>query len=297
VYGYLLNIYVDADYSYILGGKFEGTMTEIEVNQAWDMFFESKAAGCPNEEIKRKLVDHYYGLVQTVANRMHTKLAEVQPDELASMGVDGLYDAVELYDKAFNTKFQTYAMHRIRGSMLDAIRKADWVPRLVRSKCAKLDRQRQILESSAGHRLAHSELAEKLGQNEQDFEDLIKATVTPAIHSVNDLNNDDDGKNMGIDQVEDRGVSQPIDDIIRKELFVKLMGSNFTEQERKIIWLYYFEDRSMKEISESVKLSESRVSQMHGKILGRLKQKAERNPVFFADIWTLLPNFKGLSAV
>jgi DNA-binding transcriptional regulator LsrR (DeoR family) len=72
----------------------------------------------------------------------------------------------------------------------------------------------------------------------------------------------------------------------------KIMGKNFTKQERKIIWLYYFEDLSMKEISDIVKLSESRVSQMHGDIRARLQQKAARNPDYFSDIWSMMSQFK-----
>jgi RNA polymerase sigma factor for flagellar operon FliA len=85
--------------------------------------------------------------------------------------------------------------------------------------------------------------------------------------------------------------------MMRKELFAKLLGRNYTPVERKIIWLYYFEDRSMKEISERVGLSESRVSQMHGMILRRLRQTAERNPEYFADIWGMISKFKGCQAV
>lgn len=272
-------------------------MDKTIVDDMWDKFLESKKIGEPDKSIKKNLIAHYYELVKNAANRMHQRLAvsEVQPDELASMGIDGLYDAIDHYDRSFNTKFETYAMYRIRGSMLDAIRKADWVPRLVRAKCSWLEKQRQILESDAGRKLSNYELAEKLNQNEEDFEHLVKSSSAPSMHSVNDLKEDEDDVGMSIDQVEDHKRSQPIDRMLRQEVFCKLMGRNFTPQERKIIWLYYFEDRSMKEIAEMVELSESRVSQMHSKILERLRQRAELNPQYFDDIWSIIPQFKGMA--
>lgn len=271
------------------------TKPSTDIKDVWQAYFKSKESGDGDPSIQRTLVNHYYGLVRTVANRMHQKLAEVTADELASMGVDGLYDAVSNYDSGRNTKFETYAMHRIRGSMLDAIRKADWIPRLVRAKCASLDKQRQLHESEAGRRLSNVELAEKIGMSESEFEDMFRSIATPTMHSVNDLGiEDDEGKCLSIEHVEDRSAVAPAERMLRRELFSKLMGKNFTDLERRIVWLYYFEDLSMKEISEHelVNLSESRVSQMHTVILSRLKQKAERNPDYFSDVWKMLEGFR-----
>lgn len=271
-------------------------MTDQEVKQLWDEYLATKAAGTPDESLEKLLVNHYYPLtVKKVANKMHQKLTEVPPDELASMGVEGLYDAVQGYDRAFQTKFETYAMHRIRGAMLDEIRKADWIPRLVRAKCAWMDRQRSVLESQAGHRLTAAEMAKRMGKSIEEFDVIVRSSATPTMHSVNELMFDD-GEHRGgvqIEQAPDENAVQPLERIMRREIFLKLMGKNFTPLERKIIWLYYFEDRSMKEISALVRLSESRVSQMHGDILKRLKQKADRNPEYFADLWSLVTKFKG----
>lgn len=265
-------------------------MMEQELKSLWESYLKSKSAAAPDSQLKKKLVEYYYPLVRKVANRLHQKLAEVQPDELTSMGVDGLYDAVSGFDPARFTKFETYAMHRIRGSMLDAVRKADWVPRLVRSNAHKLDNVRQLMESDAGRRLSSAEMAEKMGMGEDEFEEFHRSGSTPAVHSVNDTswNSNDNDRSFAVDFVEDDGTPQPINGLLKREIFAKLLGSNCSEQERKIIRLYYYEDYSMKEISEMVGLSESRVSQMHSTILKRLKKKAERNPVFFSDIFSLL---------
>jgi RNA polymerase sigma factor for flagellar operon FliA len=270
---------------------------EQNVNDLWDVYLKSKEAGTPDHEVEKMLVNYYYPLtVRKVANRMHQKHTQLTREEIESMGVDGLYDAVRGFKREYQAKFETYAMHRIRGSVLDEIRKADWIPRLVRSKSAWMERQRSVLESRAGYRLSSAEMAQRLGKPNEEFEVIVKASATPTMHSVNETNNaeKDSSRNSSLEQAPDTKIVQPLDRIMRKEIFTKLMGKNFTPFERKIIWLYYFEDRSMKEISAIVKLSESRVSQMHGDIMQRLKQKADRNPEYFADIWELVGKFKGL---
>ena len=268
-------------------------MTVEQVKETWKLHFAAKAAGNPCEQLQKKLVEHYYPLVRIVAQRMHQKLSEVTVDELASMGVDGIYDAIRMYDTSHNTKFETYAMHRIRGSMLDEIRKADWVPRLVRANVTRMEKQKQAMESEVGRKLSNAEMAEKLGVKEEDFECLVQSATTPAMHSVNDIQSENEqGKSLSIEHIQDVKAVQPIERMLRRELFHKLMGKNFTPQERKIMWLYYFEDLSMKEISLIVKLSESRVSQMHGDIRARLQQKAARNPEYFADIFAMISDFK-----
>jgi RNA polymerase sigma factor for flagellar operon FliA len=268
-------------------------MNEIELPLVWQAYFDSKATGSPDPLIEKRLVEHYYPLVKKVANRLHQKIADVQPDELASMGVDGLYDSVRAYDTAHKTKFETYATPRIRGSMLDAIRKADWVPRLVRAKAAKLDRCRAVLESSEGRKLADSEMAKKLSMSNEEYDEFAKGAATPAMHFVSEMSPDGESeKQLSIEHIEDSDSAQPIDNLLRNELFWKLMGKNFTPQERTIIKLYYYNDLSMKEISDKVNLSESRVSQMHTIILKRLRQKAERNPAYFADVFAMTEKFR-----
>jgi RNA polymerase sigma factor for flagellar operon FliA len=272
----------------------ERGMTDQEVQEVWTKFFASKEAGTPDPALEKKLVAHYYPLVRKVANRLHQKLTEVQPDELTSMGVDGLYDAVNAYDSGRNTKFETYATPRIRGSMLDAIRSADWVPRLVRAKATQLSNRRQVLESEAGHRLSEAEMAEKMGMSAEDYCEFSRGAASPAIHSVNDLNGNenDSDRQMSIEHVEDEDSSQPSERMLRKELFSKLMGRNFTPQERQIFRLYYYQDRTMKEISDIVGLSESRVSQMHSTVLKRLRQGVTRNPDFYSDILPYVGKFR-----
>ncbi len=279
-------------------------MSQDEVKATWKLYLASKASGHPCPKLENTLVENYYGLVRVVAQRMHQKNNQLTVDEFSSMGVEGLYDAVAGFDPTHEkkAKFETYAMPRIRGSMLDEIRKSDWVPRLVRSNSTWLEKQRAVHESAAGRKLRNEELWEQISDEDKeargiktgtDFEEYIASSTTPAMHSVNDIQTENEqGKSLSIEHIQDNKAVQPVERMLRRELFHKLMGKNFTPQERKIMWLYYFEDLSMKEISDIVKLSESRVSQMHGDIRNRLQQKAARNPEYFADIWAMMSEFK-----
>lgn len=267
-------------------------MVETDVEKLWQSFFKLKDDD-KKAEIRRKLVEHYYPLVKKVAQRMHLKIVSRTVEELTSMGIDGLYDAINKRDPLRTNKFETYAVPRIKGSILDEIRKTDWVPRLVRSRTNEFDMQRRIAESAAGKKLTPFELAQALGKTEEEIDDLIETTTAPVIYSVQDVNNDEENNGMSIEQIEDSNLNQPLNDMIRKEFFNKIFGASFTPQERKIIWLYYFEKKSMKEISKEMNLSESRISQMRSKILTRARQKKERNPDYFADIWKEVTKFRG----
>ena len=282
-------------------------MTKQTVEELWKQYLASKSAGMECIKLKNKLIEHYYPLIRIVAQKMHQRNNQLTVDEFVSNGVRGLMDAIDGFDPTHEkkAKFETYAMPRIRGSMLDEIRSTDWVPRLVRSNSTWLERQRAIHESSAGHKLRNEELWERISDEDKikrgidcamDFEEYVESSTTPAMHSVNDVTNEDFGRALSIEHIKDRRAVQPIEPLLRKELFHKLLGKGFTEQERKIMWLYYFEDLSMKDISEIVGLSESRVSQMHGDIKNRLLQKTARNPEYFADIWSTVADFKDMAA-
>jgi RNA polymerase sigma factor for flagellar operon FliA len=264
-----------------------------DLKKTWDDFLASKERGKPDEVLKNRLIEHYYPLVKKTAIRVHQKITHVDVDELTSEGVKGLYDAVDNYDRSKLTKFETYAPTRIEGSMRDAIRSNDWIPRLVRSKANFLDRERSRIETRLGHHASNAEMARELEMSEADFEELHQAAATPAVHNIAEVHNNDGGDTgFSIEHLEDSDAAQPVDAMVREELWKKLLGTNFTPQEQQIIKLYYREDLSMKEISEIVDLSESRVSQMHTVTLKRLSQKAKRNPKYFADILRVVERFK-----
>jgi RNA polymerase sigma factor for flagellar operon FliA len=275
--------------------KKQMTQNVIELKDLWNIYFDVKnkkddeANFVLFKEIEKRLVEHYYPIVRHVAEKLHMKLNQITVDELVSMGVDGLYDAISKFDNSRAIKFETYALYRIRGSMLDAIRKSDWIPRLVRSKASQIEKQKQLAESEVGHKLSNSELAAKMGITEKEFENIYK--TAPAVHSVHELENEDNEHT--IDYIDDHTVASPIEPMLRTEFFHKLMGKSFSPLERKIVWLYYFEDLTMHEISDTMQMSESRVSQIHNLTLKRLKNKALKNPQYFKDVMEMISGFKG----
>lgn len=261
-----------------------------KLEQIWNDFLKDKEiTGDVDPILQKKLVNHYYPLVVKVAHRLYKKLKDVQKGDLESMGIDGLYDAIRKYDPSKLTKFETYAMHRIRGSIYDEIRKSDWVPRLVRSNTKKLEKIKNIAESEEGRKLTEVEIYNKIGLTEKDFNKFIKSTSPKTIYSVNDKSSDSEENTdtFNINFIKDKSES-PLNKIMKQEFFSKLVGSSCTELERKIIKYYYYDNLSMKEISEKIDLSESRISQMHSSILERLKNKVSRNPNFFSDVMDVL---------
>lgn len=265
--------------------------TKEQIETVWKKFIETKTeeSSCP--ELKKQLVEHYYPIVKNIASRMRVnrKIKDLSVDELTSFGVDGLYDSIEKFDPVmFSNKFETYATHRIRGSIFDHLRNLDWTPRLTRTKINKYETQKQILENQLGRKASSEEIRESMNITEKD-EKKIKV---PNIFSMNSSSSRDNYDEDSAYSIEDEKSVQPLDSILRTEFFKKLTSISFTPIEKKIIWLYYWERKSMREISEEIEISESRISQMHNKILARLKEKIEKNPKYFSDIISVVKNFK-----
>ena len=279
---------------------------------------------CPEDiqkqwsEMRNHFVAMYYYIVLDTAKAMHKKITEVWEEQLASMGVDGLYDAIDGYG-AVNpatgkwegidpktgkkVKFETYAGYRIKGAILDSIRREDWVPRLVRSRAKKLQRKREEMESRLGRAPTNEEMAADLKLTLVEYEELLEAYSLKTVQSLNttfNSNPNGDGNNdemSMMDCIHDQQTPEPLDQMVADELKSKLFGKNFTPLERRIIYSYYYEGRSMKEIAEQVNLSESRVSQMNSAIIQRLRDIIRRNPEYFGPkIMAMIKNRKEMAA-
>jgi RNA polymerase sigma factor for flagellar operon FliA len=227
---------------------------------------------------------------------MSRKITELEQDELASMGVNGLYDAVDGYrgihpKTGKKVKFETFAAHRIRGSILDAIRDADWVPRLVRSRSNKINETRDSLSASLGRSPNSIEMAEAMDMSIEEYDEYVKSASVQNVMSLHAAGPTDDDyscayngrQSSAIDMLQDEKAEEPISHALRSELKAKLMSKGFTEQEKDIVNALYFESKTMKDIANSMGLSESRVSQKHTSILERLRDKVHRNPNFFRE--------------
>jgi RNA polymerase sigma factor for flagellar operon FliA len=254
--------------------------TSEGVVEIWQAF---KAA--PTTELRNRLIEQYLPLVRYNAERIWQRLPDgVDIDDLISAGVFGLMDAIDGFDPSRGVKFETYCVPRIRGAMLDELRTMDWVPRLVRSKASKLDEARHALEAIHGRPPTDEEIAQRMGLPMEEYEKLVQDGSAINLVSLNKKWYETDSSKdvREIDILEDKKGEDPTRRLQRKDI-MRLVTKGLNRNERLIIILYYYEELTMKEIGETLDLSESRVSQMHSSILQRLQsQLCDRRPEFAA---------------
>lgn len=242
-------------------------ISESEKKKLWDKYMKTRSP-----EIREQLIIEYANLVNLVAGRMGMYLGyTVEYDDLVGYGIFGLIDAIDKFDLAKNVKFETYASLRIRGSILDQIRKMDWVPRTLRQRQKQMDAACVKLEGQFGRPATDQEIADELEisreeydnwKNEAQFTNLV--SLDDSLEQGGDARMDAGGSNR-FDQPEQALEKQEL-----KQMLVEALKS-LTEKESSVITLYYYEDMTLKEISRVLEVSESRVSQLHTKALQKIK--------------------------
>ena len=254
------------------------TQTDTDIQTVWREYRER-----PTTELRNQLVERYLSLVKYNAERIWARLPDgVELDDLISAGVFGLLDAIEAFDLSRGVKFETYCVPRIRGAMLDELRTMDWVPRLVRSKASKMEAARKQLEAALGRPPKPEELADKLGIPLDQLDAYLGEATAVNLVSLNKKWYETDSYKdvREIDILEDKKAEDPTGRLQNRDL-MKLVTRGLNRNERLIVILYYYEEMTMKEIGQTLDLSESRVSQIHSSILARLRAQAsahiERN--------------------
>ncbi|MBO6133634.1 MAG: FliA/WhiG family RNA polymerase sigma factor [Lachnospiraceae bacterium] len=240
-------------------------------NALWDEYGRSRSP-----EIREKIILEYAPLVKLVAGRLSMYLGyNVEYDDLVGYGIFGLIDAIDKFDIGKDVKFETYASLRIRGAMLDHIRKMDWIPRTVRQRQRKIDEALKKLESEVGRNVSDAEVAAELGISEEEYTEWQSQLMITNVVSLNEfMEQGGDGAANGKEKL--KGKAPGPEEIIEKaELKKMLMEAleKLTEREKKVILLYYYEDLTLKEISKIMEVSESRISQLHVKALNKMKKK------------------------
>ena len=256
------------------------TRVKPDIQSIWVEFKKDQM----NQELRNRLIEHYFPLVRFNAERVWAKLPDgVDLNDLISAGVFGLMDAIEAFDLERGVKFETYCVPRIRGAMLDELRTMDWVPRLVRSKASKLEAARKELEAAFGRPPLDAEIAQKMGLSLDEFEKLKSEASAVGLVSLNKKWYETDSYKdvREIDVIEDLKGEDPTLGIQKRDV-MKLVTKGLNRNERLIIILYYYEELTMKEIGQTLGLSESRVSQMHSSIVSRLKDQLRRRRPEFA---------------
>jgi RNA polymerase sigma factor FliA len=255
-------------------------LSHATVEQLW----RSYKADQSNQRLRNALIEQYLPLVRYNAERVWAKLPEgVDLNDLISAGVFGLMDAIDAYDLERGVKFETYCVPRIRGAMLDELRTMDWVPRLVRSKASKLEAARKEAEAENGRPPTDGEVAAKMELKPEEYDKLKAEASAVNLVSLNKKWYETDSYKdvREIDILEDSKGEDPTKGIQKRDL-MRLVTRGLNRNERLIIILYYYEELTMKEIGNTLGLSESRVSQMHSSIVQRLKEQLQRRRPEFA---------------
>lgn len=226
---------------------------------------------------REELIINYAGLVKYVANRLSINLSSmVDLDELYSYGVEGLIDAIEKFDYKRNIKFETYAITRIRGAMIDGLRSMDWVPVSVRQKSKELEKIYKKLEAKLGRAATDEEVAQEMGISTEKLNKLLREVAVTTIISLDDFLSVEEGEEKGkriVDIIEDAdstSVLEVLELSETKEILAQSIAK-LPEKEKLVIYLYYYEGLTLKEIGSVLNLSESRISQLHTKAILRLR--------------------------
>ena len=227
----------------------------------------------PTRELREQLIIEYSQLVKLVAGRLSMYLGHnVEYDDLVSYGIFGLIDAIDKFDADKNVKFETYASLRIRGSILDQIRKMDWIPRTVRQRQRKLDEAVKQIEAQTGRNASDDEIAQVLGISPDELLNWQSQLKVSNLVSMTDF--EENGTEPAMDTTYKSHFTQPEEVVEKEELKKTLVEAldALTEKERRVIELYYYEEMTLKEISKILEVSESRVSQLHTKSLIKMKK-------------------------
>ena len=246
-------------------------MDEKGKTALWEEYSQTK-----DPKIREKLILQYSELVKIVAGRLVMYLGyTVEYDDLVGYGIFGLIDAIDKYDLTKNVKFETYASLRIRGSILDQIRKMDWIPRTIRQRQKKIDAVIKEVEQTTGRSATDEDIAAGLGISSEEYLDWQSQMKITGLISLNEYM--DQGSDVSQDY--SRHMTARFDgpeESVEKEELTKVLGEALellTEKEKKVVTLYYYEDLTLKEISNILEVSESRVSQLHTRALQKMKTK------------------------
>jgi len=229
-------------------------------------------------ENREEVIIRYSPMIKYVANRIAMRLPpHIEVDDLISVGVLGLMDAISKYDSSRGAKFKTYAEFRVRGAILDELRSMDWVPRSIRQKASKVDKVVQGLQAKLRRTPEDEEVAKEMGLSLDQFHETLNETKSIPIFSLEDLGiaKESGDQQSLLDCLAGKADADPqtqVRLVELKEIIAKAIDA-LPEKERLMVSLYYYEELTMKEIGAVLDITESRVSQIHSKAVYRLRTK------------------------
>ncbi|NLX61733.1 MAG: FliA/WhiG family RNA polymerase sigma factor [Tissierellia bacterium] len=235
--------------------------------EIWQKYAKTK-----DRNLKELLIEKYIYLVKIIAGRMYNYYgSKIDYDDLVGFGIIGLIDSIDKFDINKNIKFETYAQIRIKGAIIDNIRKLDWIPRSLRKKSKEIQIALHNLDNKLGRAPTNEELAEYLNVSLKEIEETLADTANFNVTSLEEL-----FINQGEYYIDDsKGKTTP-ENIFEKKELCRILGDiidKLPDNQKTVIALYYFEELTYKEIGKIMGLSESRISQIHSKAILNIKNK------------------------
>ena len=255
----------------------ETGVKEIELRDLWKRY-----KGDGDATARERLVVAYSPMVKFVAGRLGAGLpSHVEDADLISYGLMGLIGAIERFEPDRGIKFETFAMTRIRGAIIDELRSLDWVPRSVRSRAREIEAAQSKLEHELQRAPSEEELSVKLGMSIEDLQSSLLEIANSSVYALDELwtVSDSSGDQVSLlDTIPDEGAADPqeaLDTSEVKDRLTEAIGS-LPEREQLVVALYYYEHLTLREIGEVLGVTESRVSQLHTKAVMRLKSHLQQ---------------------
>ncbi len=249
-------------------------LTEDELAALWQEYLKDKS----NKAVRDTLIVQYIYLIRYVVGRVKVTLpATISVEDIAGYGVEGLINAIERYSPQKNTRFETYALIRIRGSILDRIRSQDFLPRSVRKKIKDIKNAQEHLKQELGRMPTTQEVAGFLDMDPEKVTQILSEDTT--MTSLYDKKGSTDDSVEIIDTIQDTNKLNPQEQAEEKNVKQELEKAlrRLPERERIIMVLYYQENMTLKEIGETINMSESRVCQLHAQAIMKLKNILSEN--------------------
>jgi len=251
-----------------------------ELGELWRQYKASEDAE-QRRALRDRLILTYAPLVKYVAGKLGSWLPpHVEEGDLISYGLLGLIGAIERFEPDREIKFETYAISRIRGAMIDELRSLDWVPRSVRNRAREIERAMAELENRHKRTPSDEEVASELGITVGEFEESLTQIARSSVVALDELwsGGGAGGESTAlIDTIEDPHAADPSRELLQGEMRQALAQAitRLPDRERLVVTLYYYEELTLREIGEVLSVTESRVSQLHTKAILRLRVRLQ----------------------
>ena len=253
------------------GGAYMKAKDSHYVEQLWNSWINEQSEQAANE-----LLEHYMYLVHFHVERVASYIpGSFDKNDLKSLGLIGLFDALNKFDPKRNLKFDTYATIRIRGSIMDGLRKEDWLPRSLREQAKKIEQVSQQLEQKLNRTPTSADIAKELNMEKEEVESIVTDTLFANVISIDTTYTTDDMEettDLG-STIEDEEAVNPDEHVELEELKEELIEGikSLTKNEQIVISLFYQEELTLTEIGQVLDLTTSRISQIHKRAIFKLK--------------------------